>query len=102
MLTFVERSTIQYLNKRGFTNTAIGEIVGHHRDTVKKALNEPVFRQKIPRKRTSAVGEHIFPGASSGQATASSSFWLSSTACIFGYQRQKLPRNSSFNTCILT
>ena len=55
MLTFVERSTIQYLNKRGFTNTAIGEIVGHHRDTVKKALSEPVFRQKIPRKRTSAV-----------------------------------------------
>lgn len=55
MLTFVERSTIQYLNKRGFTNTAIGEIVGHHRDTVKKALSEPVFREKKPRKRTSAV-----------------------------------------------
>lgn len=55
MLTFVERTTVQYLNKRGFTNTAIGEIVGHHRDTVKKALSEPVFREKIPRKRTSAV-----------------------------------------------
>ncbi len=57
MLTFVERSTIQYLKKRGFSNTAIGQVVGHHRDTVKKALNEPLVgeRTKSERQRTSAV-----------------------------------------------
>lgn len=57
MLTFVERSTIQYLKKRGFTNTAISEVVGHHRDTVKKILEEPVLkeRNKSERQRKSAA-----------------------------------------------
>ena len=57
MLTFMERSTIKYLKKRGFSNTAIGEVIGHHRDTVKKALEEPVLieRTKSEHSRLSAV-----------------------------------------------
>lgn len=51
MLNFVERSTIQYLKKRGYTNTAIGEVVGHHRDTVKKALTQPLLRERVKSER---------------------------------------------------
>ncbi len=53
MLKFMDRSTIHYLKQRGWTNTQIAEFVGHHRDTVARALREPLDKQPAPRPRRS-------------------------------------------------
>jgi transposase len=51
----MERSTIYYLKKKGWTNTQIAEFTGHHRDTIARVLREPVERQPAPRERHSAI-----------------------------------------------
>lgn len=53
MLKFMDRSTIHYLKQRGWTNIQIAEFVGHHRDTVARALREPLDKQPAPRPRRS-------------------------------------------------
>lgn len=53
MLRTMERSTIYYLKKKGWTNTQIAAFTGHHRDTIARALREPVERQPQPRSRAS-------------------------------------------------
>jgi len=55
MLNFMERSTIHYLNQKGWTNTQIAELLGHHRDTISRVLREPLDQQPAPRQRQSAV-----------------------------------------------
>ena len=55
MLRYMERSTIQYLKKKGWTNVQIAEFTGHHRDTVAKALREDVDKKPQPRNRESAA-----------------------------------------------
>lgn len=51
----MERSTIHYLKQKGWTNVQIAEFLGHHRDTIARALREPVDQQPAPRQRQSAV-----------------------------------------------
>jgi len=53
MLRYMDRSTIHYLKQKGWSNTQIGQFVGHHRDTVAKALREPLDKQAAPRQRAS-------------------------------------------------
>ena len=55
MLNFMDRSTIHYLKRKGWTNTQIAAFVGHHRDTVARVLREPVDYQPARRKRRSAI-----------------------------------------------
>lgn len=52
VLRYMDRSTIHYLKQRGWTNTQIAAFVGHHRDTIARALKEPVDQQPIVRPRT--------------------------------------------------
>jgi transposase len=49
----MERSTIYYLKKKGWTNTQIAAFTGHHRDTIARVLREPVERRPQPRQRPS-------------------------------------------------
>ena len=51
----MERSTIYYLNQKGWTNTQIAKMVGCHRDTVGRVLREPVDQEPVPRNRPSSV-----------------------------------------------
>ncbi len=51
----MERSTIYYLKKKGWTNTQIAEFTGHHRDTIARVLREPVERPPAERERHSAI-----------------------------------------------
>lgn len=51
----MERSTIYYLNQKGWTNTQIAKMVGCHRDTVGRVLREPVDQEPTPRNRPSSV-----------------------------------------------
>ena len=51
----MERSTIYYLKKKGWTNTQIAEFTGHHRDTIARVLREPVERPPAPRERHSTI-----------------------------------------------
>ncbi len=55
MLTFMDRSTIYYLQRKGWTNTQIAAFTGHHRDTIARVLREPVDRLPAPRARPSAI-----------------------------------------------
>ena len=55
MLRHMDRSTIHYLHLKGWTNAQIAEFLGHHRDTIARALREPVDRAPAPRPRASAV-----------------------------------------------
>lgn len=55
MLRYMERSTIQYLKKKGWTNAQIADFTGHHRDTIAKVLKEEVDKKPQPRHRDSAV-----------------------------------------------
>jgi transposase len=55
MLRQMDRSTIHYLHHKGWTNVQIAEFLGHHRDTIARALREPVDRAPAPRQRPSAV-----------------------------------------------
>lgn len=41
MLTFMERSSVKLLKKRGLTNSTIAGLVGHNRNTVARVLREP-------------------------------------------------------------
>jgi IS30 family transposase len=58
MLKFMDRSTIHHLKQKGYTNVAIAEVVGCHRDTVAKVLREPLDKAPAPRARTSQVLTH--------------------------------------------
>lgn len=51
----MERSTIHYLKQKGWSNSAIAEAVGCHRDTVSRILREPVDYQGEPRQRVSQI-----------------------------------------------
>lgn len=51
MLRYMDRSTIHYLKQKGWTNTQIGQFVGHHRDTIAKVLREPLDKEPAPRPR---------------------------------------------------
>jgi len=53
MLRYMDRSTIHYLKQKGWSNTQIGQFVGHHRDTIAKVLREPLDKEPAPRERTS-------------------------------------------------
>lgn len=55
MLRFMDRSTIHYLKQKGWTNTQIAQLTGHHRDTVAQALREPLDKAPAPRDRPSVV-----------------------------------------------
>jgi transposase len=55
VLRFMERSTILYLKKKGWSNAQIAEFTGHHRDTIARVLREPVDRTPAPRERHSAI-----------------------------------------------
>ena len=55
MLRSMERSTIQYLKKKGWTNAQIADFTGHHRDTIARVLNEAVDKKAQPRERKSAI-----------------------------------------------
>jgi transposase len=55
MLRYMERSTIHYLKKRGWTNVQIADFTGHHRDTIARVLNEAVDKKPQPRARKSAI-----------------------------------------------
>ena len=55
MLRQMERSAIQHLAKRGRSQREIAEELGHSRNTVARALREPVDRQPAPRRRRSRV-----------------------------------------------
>lgn len=55
MLRFMDRSTIYYLKRKGWTNTQIAAFTGHHRDTIARVLREPVDRVPAPRQRPSAI-----------------------------------------------
>ncbi len=52
MLRYMDRSTIHYLKQKGWSNTQIGQFVGHHRDTIAKVLREPLDKEPAPRERT--------------------------------------------------
>jgi IS30 family transposase len=43
MLKYMERSTIYSLKQKGWSNLAIAEVIGCHRDTVGRILREPVI-----------------------------------------------------------
>jgi transposase len=58
MLRSMERSTIQYLKKKGWTNAQIADFTGHHRDTIAKVLKEEVDKKPQPRQRESAVSAY--------------------------------------------
>lgn len=58
MLRYMERSTIQYLKKKGWTNAQIADFTGHHRDTIAKVLKEEVDKKPQSRQRTSAVAAY--------------------------------------------
>ncbi|HRI55957.1 MAG TPA: IS21 family transposase [Anaerolineae bacterium] len=51
----MERSTIHYLKQKGWSNLAIAEAVGCHRDTVGRILREPVDYAGEPRQRVSQI-----------------------------------------------
>jgi transposase len=51
----MERSTIYFLKQKGWSNLAIAEAVGCHRDTVSRILREPVDYQGEPRHRVSQI-----------------------------------------------
>ena len=51
----MERSTIHYLKQKGWSNLAIAEAVGCHRDTVGRILREPVDYEGEPRQRVSQI-----------------------------------------------
>jgi transposase len=51
----MERSAIQHLAKRGKSQRQIAEELGHSRNTVARALREPVDRAPAPRRRPSRV-----------------------------------------------
>lgn len=51
----MDRSTIHYLKQKGWTNTQIAQLTGHHRDTVAQVLREPLDKAPAPRDRPSAV-----------------------------------------------
>jgi transposase len=51
----MERSTIVYLKKKGWSNSQIAGFTGHHRDTIARVLREPVDRTPAPRERQSAI-----------------------------------------------
>ncbi len=51
----MERSTIYYLKQKGWSNSQIAKAVGCHRDTVRRALREPVDYQPEPRQRESQI-----------------------------------------------
>ncbi|HET8625985.1 MAG TPA: IS21 family transposase [Thermomicrobiales bacterium] len=55
MLKYMDRSTIYYLKQKGWTNTQIAALMGHHRDTIARVLREPVDREPTRRARPSAV-----------------------------------------------
>lgn len=58
MLRYMERSTIQYLKKKGWTNAQIADFTGHHRDTIAKVLKEEVDKKPQSRSRESAVAAY--------------------------------------------
>ena len=51
MLRYMDRSTIHYLHRKGWTKTQIAAFVGHHRDTIARVLREPVDQQPVARPR---------------------------------------------------
>jgi transposase len=55
MLRYMERSTIHYLKKKGWTNSQIADFTGHHRDTIARVLKEAVDKKPQPRERKSAI-----------------------------------------------
>lgn len=55
MLRYMERSTIHYLKKKGWTNVQIADFTGHHRDTIARVLKEAVDKNPQPRARESAI-----------------------------------------------
>src|SRR5437879_7085100 len=55
MLRQMERSAIQHLAKRGKSQRQIAEELGHSRNTVARALREPVDRAPARRQRHSQV-----------------------------------------------
>lgn len=62
MLTTMERSTIKRLKKRGITNRAIAELVGHDRDTVARVLGKEtdcVASGRTRRSRVDALSQDI-------------------------------------------
>ena len=48
MLRYMERSTIQYLKKRGWSNQQIAEFTGHHRETIARVLCSPWIDCRLP------------------------------------------------------
>ena len=52
---YMERSTIHYLKKKGWTNVQIADFTGHHRDTIARVLTEAVDKKPQPRERKSAI-----------------------------------------------
>jgi IS30 family transposase len=58
MLKYMERSTIYSLKQKGWSNLAIAEVVGCHRDTVGRILCEPVDYEGEPRQRVSQIAVH--------------------------------------------
>jgi transposase len=53
MLRAMDRSTIYYLKKKGWTNTQIAAFTGHHRETIARVLREPIERAPQARQRHS-------------------------------------------------
>ncbi len=51
----MDRSTIHYLHQKGWTKSQIADATGFHRDTVARALREPIDQQAAPRQRTSTI-----------------------------------------------
>lgn len=51
----MERTTIYYLKQKGWSNLAIAEAVGCHRDTVRRVLREPPDYQGESRHRVSQI-----------------------------------------------
>ena len=64
MLTFMDRSTIHYLHQKGWNATEIATSLGYHRDTIRRALQEPVTQQIASHPRTSMVA--VFASAIEG------------------------------------
>lgn len=55
MLRYMERSTIHFLKQKGWTHRQIAKAVGCHRETVRRALREPVDYEPEPRERESQI-----------------------------------------------
>jgi hypothetical protein len=55
MLRQMERSTIQYLVKRGVSQRQIAKDLGRNRATIARVLREPIDRRPAPRRRRSQV-----------------------------------------------